>query len=48
MSDRPDNCELLTLLDGLNQEESTFSAVESIVGDNILPQGETNVVREKE
>ena len=48
MSDIPDNCELVALLDGLNQEESTYSAVEGSADDNIFVQGDTNVIREKE
>ena len=48
MSDIPDNCELLALLDGLNQEESTYSAVEGSADDNIFAHGDTNRVRKKE
>ena len=48
MSDIPDNCELLALLDGLNHEENAYSAVEGSADDNIFAQGDTNVVRETE
>ena len=48
MSEIPDNCELLALLDGLNQEESTYGAVERFVDDNILTPGGTNTIRIQE
>jgi peroxiredoxin len=48
MSDIPDNCELLALLDELNQEESTYSAVEGSADDNVFTHGDINLVRKKE
>ena len=48
MSDIPDNCELLALLDGLNQEESTYSAVKGSADDNTFAHGGINLVRKKE
>jgi len=48
MSDIPDNCELLALLDGLNQEESTYGAMETFADDKALTPGRAGKVREKE
>ena len=48
MSDIPDNCELLALLDGLNQEESAYGVVETFADGKTLTPGRAGIVREKE